>query len=416
MKKYLFGFAIFFNLLIIANKALPQCNGLVGQWLFNGNLNDETSNANHGTGFGGITFTTGVDGTTNSALLFDGIDDYVNIPNHIVFQFGNGSFTLSYWYNTTSTEGDNLVNKCGSGNSAPAPYYGISTYAGDGNTSVRTSFNSSILDANGPSLANGQWHHIVFTRNGSLLSLYIDGVLNNSGSFPPDDISNSFLLVLGRNQEIYQYTYEGKMDNLRLYNRSLSGIEVTSLYSAEQNTIAGCGALPLSLLNFTGQIQNQNIVLHWQTENEINTSHFEIERSGNGATFEKINTVSAKNTAGRNEYSFTDNSTWNSDTRFYRLKMVDIDGRSKFSNIIKLSNKAGALLSIFPNPATDAITISGLTGKGEMRLYNIEGKELIKRIVTAHSELVNIGLLAKGIYLLKVTDADNVQQLKIVKQ
>ena len=185
----------------------------------------------------------------------------------------------------------------------------------------------------------------------------------------------------------------------------------------EMGTITVVGnPLPLTLLSFSGQRQNQYVLLHWQTENETNTSHFEIERSSNGATFEKINTVNAKNIAGRNEYSFTDNSIWNTDTRFYRLKMVDIDGHFKFSNIIKLSNKAGALLSVFPNPATDAITISGLTGKGEMRLYNIEGKELIKRIVTAHSEVIDMSLLAKGMYLLKVTDADNVRLVQIIKQ
>lgn len=175
-------------------------------------------------------------------------------------------------------------------------------------------------------------------------------------------------------------------------------------------------SLPLSLISFTGQKQNQNVLLQWQTENEVNTSKFEVERSTDGRAFEKIGIVTAANINGRNIYSFTDNEAWSSEYRLYKLKTIDIDGKFKYSNIIKLSNKKVNRLALFPNPAKDVITISSVSGKGEIKLFNIEGKELMKLFVTGQSQILDISLLAKGIYIIEVSDKNSMQHSSFVKQ
>ena len=101
--------------------------------------------------------------------------------------------------------------------------------------------------------------------------------------------------------------------------------------------------LPLDLLSFTGNLQNNNtVLLNWKTENEINTSHFVIERSTDGIRYSGIGNVTANgrnNAGGSFNYSFTDNDAVNQSSQrlYYRLKMVDIDGSLKYSNIVSVS-------------------------------------------------------------------------------
>ena len=101
--KLIFVITVFISTMLWNSSAQSGNCSIVGHWLFNGNLNDQTLNANHGTSFNGVGYTTGVDGTVNGALVFDGVNDYVDIANHVAYNFGTGNFTLSYWFNTGST-------------------------------------------------------------------------------------------------------------------------------------------------------------------------------------------------------------------------------------------------------------------------------------------------------------------------
>jgi hypothetical protein len=405
MKKMLL---IYTAVLFSASSKAQLSNGLVAWFRFNGNLNDQSVNANPGTGFGGISYSAGVDGSPNGAVVLDGIDDYVNIENIGPYNLGTGNFTLSYWFNTISSVGSQIISMAPSG-SGQFPYYGIASYSGSGNISARTQFNASI-EALSTGLNNSQWHHVVFTRFGNLLSIYIDGILKNSAAFTQDNITNFYKLVLGRNQDLFQYMYNGKLDNLRLYNRSITVVEITTLYTSELTGIP----LPVLLIGFSGKKQNQEVRLQWQTENEMNLSHFKIERSADGRTFETINIVVAVNTTGRNDYSFRDNSPWISDTRFYRLKIVDADGSYKYSPVIKLTAEEGKTLTIFPNPAHGVITISGLDGKGEITITGINGRELLRQYNSGQSLILDISRLPDGIYIFQYSDSQKIKAQKLI--
>lgn len=166
--------------------------------------------------------------------------------------------------------------------------------------------------------------------------------------------------------------------------------------------------LPLNLLAFSGSMQsNSEVMLHWQTTNEINSTHFEIEVSSNGNSFVKLGTVAAKNTNGINNYQFADNSNWTSDIRYYRLKLSDNDGRFKYSSVIRLSNKQQSDISIYPNPVKDVFTLQVSGNKllhTRAQLVDISGK-LIKSITINNLfQIIDISLLAKGMYLLKFED------------
>jgi hypothetical protein len=91
--------------------------------------------------------------------------------------------------------------------------------------------------------------------------------------------------------------------------------------------VVGWPSLPLTLLNlYVNLSSNKYVILNWQTAQEINTSHFIIERSANGTDFSSIGKVSASgNNSITKDYLYTDTKPAKG-TNYYRLKMVDADG------------------------------------------------------------------------------------------
>jgi hypothetical protein len=175
------------------------------------------------------------------------------------------------------------------------------------------------------------------------------------------------------------------------------------------------GLLPISLINFTAAKQTNEVLLQWQTNTEINFSHFEVERSTNGYSFELVDKVFAHNTTGNNNYQLTDIEAWASDVRYYRLKLIDNDGKFKYSTIIRLSNKQQSGVSIYPNPVKDIFTLQVTDNKllrTTATLIDVSGK-LIKSITINNLfQTVDITLLTKGMYLVKFEDGSVVKIIK----
>jgi trimeric autotransporter adhesin len=188
--------------------------------------------------------------------------------------------------------------------------------------------------------------------------------------------------------------------------------------------------LPLDLLTFTGRLQNNNtVLLNWKTENEINTSHFIVERSADGNNFSGIGNVSANGrngVAGSFNYSFTDNDAVNQSSQrlYYRLKMVDIDGTFKYSNIISVSLPLTiGKLSISPNPVIKDVKVtiaSPAEGRVQWKLIDNVGRIILKgseNVKKGAGNNFTIGMtrLPAGTYYLSVKGADIDQEIKIQK-
>jgi hypothetical protein len=94
--------------------------------------------------------------------------------------------------------------------------------------------------------------------------------------------------------------------------------------------------LPITLINFNAKANPKNeVTISWQTEQEINASHFDIETSADGTSWKKITTLRASgNSSTTLKYDYLDTrATRFNGTIYYRLKSVDIDGSSKYSDI-----------------------------------------------------------------------------------
>ena len=203
-----------------------------------------------------------------------------------------------------------------------------------------------------------------------------------------------------------------------------TGNNVTSF---SQLVLSRESLLPVELLDFQC-VGTKNVVnLTWNVATQLNTEGYQIERSTDGGqTFERIGFVKVKVSTGKTTaYAFTDAQPVIG-TNYYRLKMLDIDGKFDFSPIRTAILRGPDLdkFAIYPNPASRSVTVDFATnrkGRVEMELVDVTGKVLLR--TQAASEIgtnlfpVNVSKIAEGTYFLKMTDGQtvSVQRLVIVK-
>lgn len=174
-------------------------------------------------------------------------------------------------------------------------------------------------------------------------------------------------------------------------------------------------ALPLRLLQFEVTQQQDNALLKWETTDEVNTSHFDIEYSTNGRDFSTIGKVMANNTEGTQRYSFIHSGMQPGDN-YYRLKMTDIDGKFTYSVVKKLSVTEKIELQAYPNPARHTITVKGITPGGILELLTIDGKRLQLLKTSANTMVVQLGNITSGIYIIRYYNNKQIKQVRIMKE
>ncbi len=177
-----------------------------------------------------------------------------------------------------------------------------------------------------------------------------------------------------------------------------------------------CGALPITLSEFSAAREENKVLLSWQTQTELNSRHFVILSSFDKLNFEVIGTVNniSANSSIVHNYSFVDNNNGNSGLTYYKLKIVDIDGRFTYSDIkvVRESNSGSQNFVIYPNPATtnSNIIISGLKGSSRIQFLDNAGR-IVKTASVGPSGKVDISGLRMGIYFMVITDTRTGQSI-----
>lgn len=173
--------------------------------------------------------------------------------------------------------------------------------------------------------------------------------------------------------------------------------------------------LPLSLLSFKATpntINNglMNVQLNWITADELNVSHFNVQRSIDGKMFEKIGSVNSK---GDGNYIYLDflfyQHPFQKELYFYRLEIVDNEGGKSYSDIrsIMIKNTNSKIINIYPNPSTYWIVIEADNIK-QVDIINNLGKIVLHRNSNTSdiSFRIDIHQLTRGIYNLQVKFID----------
>ncbi|MCT4625095.1 MAG: LamG domain-containing protein, partial [Schleiferiaceae bacterium] len=161
---------------------------------------------------------------TNVAMDFDGVDDFIDIPNNASLALDD--FTLEAWVNTTSTVAYSRVIAKPSGGFAN---YSLMVHNGI----VGVGFDTGLLNNyiyGSTTVNDGNWHHIVGVRSAStnMLYIYVDGMLDVSSSTTGTPLISTESLRIGLFGGAYAQRYQGRLDEIRIWNRALDQKEIVS--------------------------------------------------------------------------------------------------------------------------------------------------------------------------------------------
>jgi hypothetical protein len=157
------------------------------------------------------------------------------------------------------------------------------------------------------------------------------------------------------------------------------------LSSGTLSGIFSATTLPLELITFDARPNNKDVILDWITAYEENFEGFNIERSLNGETFDKIGTQkSLGNSTSRTEYRWIDKNVPSVNRLYYRLKMMDLDGLFEYSTIEVVNFKYAhfSSLDISPNPMKHSTQLSfhsSHEGKVNLSISDMSGKILQRK-------------------------------------
>ncbi|MCO5231413.1 MAG: T9SS type A sorting domain-containing protein [Chitinophagales bacterium] len=190
--------------------------------------------------------------------------------------------------------------------------------------------------------------------------------------------------------------------------------------------------LPVELISLTGYNNEKENILNWMTASEKNTEHFIVEKSVDAKSFGAIGIVAANGNSNQvNNYMFVDQEPVQGHN-YYRLKIVDFDGKFEYSNIIdielddKVSNdNHTAILSVYPNP-TDGLTTVEMAvvqdSDFEVKIVNTLGQVMhseIKPLVKGKNTFViDAQKYAQGAYMISIVNKATLESFdaKFVKQ
>lgn len=232
----------------------------------------------------------------------------------------------------------------------------------------------------------------------------------------PVGTTNYATSKFGTNGSLSMPTYT--FSNVGTYNVLVKAISMDGpgcLSSAAATIQVTAISLPVRLLSFNGQLVNSKAQLKWATASEQNTDHFSVERSEDGTNFHAIGRVSAVGNSNNTvQYSFADQQSV-AKTVWYRLQMVDKDGKFTTSQVLRLSTTAGKgtqVLSVMPNPFENDIQLVIQSEKSQsvtVKLVDIAGREVYranKSINAGNNTIIisSLSNLSKGMYVLKVVN------------
>lgn len=166
--------------------------------------------------------------------------------------------------------------------------------------------------------------------------------------------------------------------------------------------------LPIELIDFNAENKQDYINLSWISGPTKPGSFFQIERSQDGKHFETILTVNGKSASSSNsdsEYYTAKDERPYTGNNYYRLKCTDADGKTIYSKIVKATTPIKSHTSVYPNPASNFIYITGLTTSIiHTEWYDISGRLVMAQRIAAQNGTTRIDLsptLISGSYLLR---------------
>lgn len=176
------------------------------------------------------------------------------------------------------------------------------------------------------------------------------------------------------------------------------------------------GTLPVTFQSFFVSRESANVKLTWVTSQELNNSHFEIERSTDGRNYKTIAVVmGAVNSNVINRYNYTDKNITNA-VVYYRIRQVDINGEAHYSAIRSVKNTEEAAVTNIYASAKQTITVdfnSDVKNNVTIQVVNMNGQVIARQEYKQAAYRITLNVAAgNGIYAVRVSDAAGWSEVK----
>jgi hypothetical protein len=415
-----------FGLATITNAQVPSyvpTNGLVGWWPFSGNANDESGNNYNGT-VNGATLTTDRFGNVNSAYSFNGSSDYIQFADATALRLSGTDYTISVWFNETylvNTEHQAIISKRNP-YTPPANLDGWLLYI-DVLTSpmgkvgiVPAGYpNTCAYTANPITLNN--WVNIVevYHSGTQIVETYMNGVLNNTttGVSSPNN-TTTLPLYIGSDKESNSYFFNGKIDDIGIWNRALTYQEITDLYNGCQLSVS------TQPINQAVNISN-NAQFTTASSDPLATYQWQTDL---GVGFQNLNSVGQYSGTANDTLTIA-NTTFSNNNQPFRC-IISSGSCTDTSNVavLTVNNNVGIneftqnnLFSVYPNPAKSQINVKAdATLLGSVyTVYDNIGKVVLSGKINSENTVIELGNLSGGIYLFTV--GENMKQtFRVIKE
>ncbi len=219
---------------------------LVGFWLFDegsgDRVVDKSLNGNDGTLTRMVPLDDWIPGRLGgSVLAYDNNDDTVQIPDNESFTIANGTWSIWFMPDQLIDSTDPVsfyflmsMNQAGS-NAGDIIIFWQYGEGVDGQLRFQMDDNgdvSRVIDTNSASWNQDQWYHCAVTWGAAGMRMYIDGILQTDTDANTDGGGqNTVDLHIGSHSSSTWFTFPGSIDDVRIYNRALTEVEIYSLFS-----------------------------------------------------------------------------------------------------------------------------------------------------------------------------------------
>ena len=204
-------------------------NGLVSWWRGESNA-DDSAGTNNGAAMGNTTYSAGKIG---QAFDFDGSGDFVEIPDNDSLDVQPGDYTLAAWVNIRSVNND-VHYIAGKGASSASAFYIAVNGQNHPYFQLWTADGSQgFIGESAEAISLNEWHHVLMRKQGGDFKLFVDG--EEKASIGPGNFFGGntapFTIGKGDGATSPQFSTNGLVDEVLLYNRALSDAEITTLYT-----------------------------------------------------------------------------------------------------------------------------------------------------------------------------------------
>ncbi len=264
--------------------------GLVAYYPFNGNANDESGNGNNGTNNGGTTPDNDRFGNLNGSMSFNGSTQYLSIPNSYSLQSPTTQLTISAWVYIRDTPNGNVPILCKS-LTLNAGQYSFNLHGPKNNIALGVVNSHGVPVAiNAPYLFDlNKWYFISVSWDGSNVRFFVNQNKVITTTLADTLLPDNNPLEIGIDVPGATEYFQGKLDDIRIYNRALSENEIDSLYhEGGWDAINPCPGTPT--ISYSGKTYNTVQIGNqcWMKENlNVGTMINGSANQTNNSTIEK---------------------------------------------------------------------------------------------------------------------------------